>query len=323
MTTHTLCQSLNKALNHLLEANTNAILIGEDIAANGGVFRVTDHLYQKFPNRVINSPISETLLGGLAIGLASQGIRPIVEFQFSGFMYPAFEQIIHHAARMRNRTQSRITCPIIYRAPYGGGIGAPEHHSESPEAYFAHTPGLRVVIPSCPQSGEDLLIQSFDNNDPVIFLEPKRLYQRPFPNKSLGDQPYQLGKANVLVQGNDLTIISWGAMLIDCYEFITKHSIQATLIDLSSIKPIDWKTLTQSISLTGRCVIVQESPLQCSVASYLSGELTHRCFKNLHAPIEVVSGYDTIMPYYQLEQEYIPSDERIEAAIINVLEYPC
>ncbi|HJN37996.1 MAG TPA: transketolase C-terminal domain-containing protein [Gammaproteobacteria bacterium] len=319
----TLAKSLNQSLLDILDQNEKSVLIGEDIAQNGGVFKITENLYQKHPNRVINSPIAETLLGGLAVGLSTQGMLPIIEFQFSGFMYPAMEQIIHHAARMRNRTRGRLTCPIIYRAPFGGGIGAPEHHSESPEAYFAHTPGLRVIIPSCPEAGDSLLKQSAQCQDPVIFLEPKRIYQRLFSSSSPSNKPYTLGKANVWIEGKELTMISWGAMLLDCYELVKQNNIHADLIDLSSIKPIDWPTLIQSIQKTSRCVIVQESPLTCSVGSEIASYLSRHCFSELKAPIEIVSGYDTIMPYYQLEQEYLPSSDRIEQAICNVLEYEC
>lgn len=323
MKNYTLAKSLTKALSELLDSNNKCVLIGEDIAHNGGVFRITDQLYQNYPQRVINSPISEVLLGGLGVGLSTQGMLPIIEFQFSGFMYPAMEQIIHHAARMRNRTRGRLTCPIIYRAPFGGGIGAPEHHSESPEAYFAHTPGLRVLIPSCPDAGSTLLKQASECGDPVIFLEPKRIYQRIFKESNPASSPYTLGKAKHWINGNELTLISWGAMLLDCYELIKSHNIDVDLIDLSSINPIDWATLIASTKRTGRCVIVQESPKSCSVGSEIASHLSHSCFTELHAPIEIVSGYDTVMPYYQLEQDYLPSADRIEQAICNVLEYEC
>jgi 2-oxoisovalerate dehydrogenase E1 component beta subunit len=294
----------------------DVVVLGEDVGVNGGVFRATVGLYEKFGQvRVLDTPLAESMIAGLSIGMSTQGLKPVAEFQFEGFIYPAFNQIVSHAARMRNRTRGRLHCPIVFRAPYGGGIHAPEHHSESPETFFAHVPGLRVIIPSSPAKAYGLLLAAIRDPDPVIFFEPKRIYRKikqivPDHGKAL-----PLDKAFILKPGTDMTLIAWGAIVYEALEAAKKlqaeNNINAEVIDLATIRPIDTETILKSVKKTGHVVIIHEAPKTCGVGAEVSARIIENAFHDLKAPIARVTGFDITMPYAQLEHHNIPSVERI------------
>ena len=325
MPTITIANALNLALAYELTHDPDVLLMGEDIGLNGGVFRITEGLQEKFgKNRVVDSPLAETMLAGMAVGMATQGLKPIIEFQFMGFIYPGLDHILSHASRMRNRTRSRLTCPIVFRAPYGGGIHAPEHHSESTEALFAHMPGLRVVIPSSPARAYGLLLAAIRDPDPVIFLEPKRIYRLQKQTIEDDGKALPLDRAFVIRKGKDVTLISWGAMIhetLQAASALEQSGIQAEVIDLATIKPIDMNTLLDSIEKTQRCVIVHEAAKTCGVGAEIAAQLCEYAFDSLAAPIQRVAGFDTIMPYAKLENAYLPSVKRIIDAVNLTLEY--
>lgn len=324
MTMISLAEAVNQALFYEMQHDPNVILMGEDVGVNGGVFRTTVGLLEKFGGaRVIDTPLAETMLAGTAIGMASQGLKPIVEFQFMGFIYSAVDQMISHAARLRNRTRGRLTCPIVYRAPYGGGIHAPEHHSESTEALFAHMPGIRVVIPSSPSSAYRLLLASIRNPDPVLFLEPKRVYRLGKQEVPDDGKALPLDKCFILREGTDITLVSWGAMIHETLltaKELEKKGLSAEVIDVATLSPIDIDTILYSIEKTGRCVIIHEAARQCGVGAEIAAQISEYAFDFLKAPIQRVTGYDTIMPYYKMEKLYLPSVRRILTAIDNILE---
>lgn len=321
----TLVEAVTQALAYELEHDESVVIFGEDVGKNGGVFRATDQLMQRFgSHRVLDTPISESLIGGMAIGMAAQGLKPIAEFQFMGFIYPAFNQIISHASRLRNRTRGRLTCPLVYRAPYGGGIHAPEHHSESTEALFAHIPGLRVVIPSSPEKAYGLMLASIRNPDPILFLEPKRIYRLHKQEVPDNGKALPLDQCFITHPGSDVTIVSWGAMMHEsslAVQTLQKQGISAELIDLATIKPIDINTIIGSVEKTGRCVIVHEAARTCGVGAEIIAQLNEYAFDCLKAPIQRVTGYDTIMPHYKLEKVYMPNEQRILNAVKTVMEY--
>jgi len=314
----TLVEAVNQALHYEMSHDKEVIVLGEDVGKNGGVFRATVGLYDKFPQRVLDTPLAESMIAGLSIGMSVQGLKPVAEFQFEGFIYPAFNQIISHASRMRNRSRGRMHCPIVFRAPFGGGIHAPEHHSESPEALFAHIPGLRVVIPSSPAKAYGLLLAAIRDPDPVIFFEPKRIYRKikqvvPDHGKAL-----PLDKAFVLKPGQDVTVISWGALVyetLDSAKRLQEENISAEVIDLATIKPIDKQTIFESVRKTGRVVIVHEAIKTCGVGAEIAALISENCFHDLTAPIIRVTGYDIIVPYAQLEQQSMPTVEKITSAV--------
>ena len=313
-----LVEAVNLALAHALTHDDNVVVFGEDVGNNGGVFRATAGLAQRFgANRVFDSPLAESMIAGLAIGMSTQGLKPVAEFQFMGFIYPAMNQIISHAARMRNRTRGRLHCPLVFRAPFGGGIHAPEHHSESTEALFAHIPGLQVIVPSSPKRAYGLLLAAINNPDPVIFLEPSRIY------RSVKQPVIDDGKCFTLREGEDVTLVSWGASVtetLECARQLMEQGISAEVIDLASIKPLDIDSIIASVQKTGRCVIIHEAAKTCGVGAEISALLMEHCFSDLTAPVQRVTGYDTIMPYFQLEKSYLPSVERIKVAVLNTLE---
>lgn len=321
----TLAEAVTQAIAYEMQQDQQVIILGEDIATNGGVFRTTVGLLETFgPKRVVDTPLAESMIAGLAIGMATQGLRPIAEFQFMGFIYPAFDQIISQAARMRSRTRGRLTCPIVFRAPYGGGIHAPEHHSESTEALFAHIPGLRVVIPSSPAKAYGLLLASMRDPDPILFLEPKRIYRLHKQVVSDDGKALPLDRCFVLREGQDVTLISWGAMLhetIQAAEQLAQHNILAEVIDVATISPLDIDTILQSIEKTGHGVIIHEGPRSGGVGADIAAQIQEYAFEYLQAPIQRVTGYDTLMPYYQNEQRYMPTIQRILAAVDSILEY--
>ncbi len=320
----TLVEAVTQALAYELAHDENVVLFGEDVGQNGGVFRATVGLQARFgEHRVFDSPLAESMIAGLAVGMSTQGIKPVAEFQFMGFIYPAMNQIISHAARMRNRTRGRLNCPIVFRAPFGGGIRAPEHHSESTEALFAHIPGLQVVIPSSPKRAYGLLLAAIRNPDPVIFLEPKRIYRLVKQPVEDNGEALPLGTCFTLQQGEDVTLVSWGASMHETLQAsaeLAKEGISCEVIDVASIKPLDIETILNSVQKTGRCVIVHEGAKTCGVGAEIMAQLMEYGLSDLLAPVQRVTGYDVVMPYFQLEKRYIPSIERIKVAVHNVIE---
>lgn len=320
----TLIDAINKALHFAMQHDDHIILLGEDIGKNGGVFRATIGLQEKFTDRVLDTPLAENMLAGIAVGMGACGLKPIVEIQFMGFLYSALDQIISHASRMRYRTRGRLSCPIVIRAPYGCGIHAPEHHSESTEAILAHIPGIRVVIPSSPLKAYGLLLAAIANPDPVIFLEPTRLY-RLFKQEINDDgQALPLDKCFILQSGNDITLISWGAMIHETLAVakeLSNNNISAEVIDVATIKPLDLDTILQSIAKTGRCVIIHEAAQTCGVGAEIAAQIADLGLTNLLAPIKRVTGFDTIVPPYRLEGLYMPSVARILTVVKEVLSY--
>lgn len=321
----TLVEAVTQALAYELEKDPNVVLFGEDIGKNGGVFRATQGLQEKYgEHRVMDSPLAESMIAGLAVGMSVQGLRPVAEFQFMGFIYPAMNQIVCHAARMRNRTRGRLSCPIVFRAPFGGGIRAPEHHSESTEALFAHIPGLQVVIPSSPKRAYGLLLAAIRNPDPVIFLEPKRIYRMVKQDVPDNGEALPIGKCFTLKQGTDITLVSWGASIHEttiAAQKLAEEGISAEVIDVASIKPLDMETILDSVRKTGRCVIVHEAAKTCGVGSEISAQIAEQALLDLQAPVQRVTGYDTTMPYFKLEKHYIPSEKRIIDAVKQTMEY--
>ena len=325
MSEHTLVDAVRLALARAMEEDDAVLVLGEDVGVNGGVFRATEGLQQRFgADRVLDTPLSEALLTGLAVGLGAQGLRPVVEFQFMGFMYPAIDQLVSHAGRLRNRTRGRLSCPIVLRAPYGGGIHAPEHHSESFEAMLAHVPGIRVVIPSSPSRAYGLLLAAIRDPDPVVFLEPKRLY-RAFKEELDDDaQALPLDQCVILRAGADITLVSWGAMLhetLACADALAERGIAAEVIDVSTLRPLDMTTIIDSVQRTGRCVIVQEAPKSCGFGAEIAAGLADEGLTALLAPVRRVAGYDTVMPLPRLEAHYMPDVARILDAAREVLDY--
>lgn len=321
----TLIEAVTKALAYELANDDSVVVLGEDVGVNGGVFRATDGLQKRFgKSRVLDTPLAESMIAGVAIGMATQGLKPVAEFQFSGFIYSAFDQIISHAARMRNRTRGRLTCPLVFRAPYGGGIHAPEHHSESTEALFAHIPGLRVVIPSTPARAYGLLLAAIRDPDPVIFFEPNRIYRWGKQDVPDNGEALPLDRCFILREGTDVTLVSWGASIRETLEAahaLEQQGISAEVIDVATVKPLDINTILESISKTGRCVIIHEAAKTCGIGAEISAELAEKGLMYLHAPIQRVTGYDVTMPYYKLEKLYIPSENRIVKAVHKTLEF--
>ena len=315
-------QAINLALIQEMEKDPRVLLLGEDVGANGGVFRVTEGLQKRFgEKRVVDTPLAESGIIGTAIGLAMGGLRPVPEIQFDGFLGPAYDQICSHAARMRTRTRGAFPVPLTIRIPVGGGIHAPELHSDSPEAIYAHTPGLKVVMPSSPYDAKGLLIASIRDPDPVMFFEPKRIY-RAFREEVPEDEYIlPIGKARTVCEGNELTIVSWGASVVQCMQAIEKSGKDIELIDLRTIYPFDIDAIEESVKKTGRCVVVHEAPLTCGFGAEISARIMERCFLHLEAPVQRVSGFDTIMPYYKLELDYMPDASRIGRAIDDIMAY--
>jgi pyruvate dehydrogenase E1 component beta subunit len=319
----TMVEAINLAQAWELEHDRDVVVLGEDVGANGGVFRATTGLQQRFgAARVFDTPLAEGLIAGAAIGMAAQGLKPVAEIQFMGFVYPAFDQIASHMARLRNRTRGRLTCPVVMRMPHGGGIHAPEHHSESLEALFCHHPGLRVVCPSSPQRAYGLLLAAIRSPDPVMFLEPVRLYR--LSKQEVVDDGRQLpiDRCFHLRAGDDVTLLSWGAMLVDTMkaaEQLAQENIQCEVLDVASLAPLDFATILDSVVKTGRLVIVHEAARNCGVGAEIAATVTEHALYDLRAPVRRVTGYDVIMPLYRLEHDYIPGVERIIDAVRSTL----
>ncbi|MFA5960716.1 MAG: alpha-ketoacid dehydrogenase subunit beta [Tatlockia sp.] len=320
----TLVEAVTQALAYELAADENVVVFGEDVGKNGGVFRATVGLQERFGDtRVFDSPLAESMIAGLAIGMSTQGLKPVAEFQFMGFIYPAMNQIISHAARMRNRTRGRLHCPLVFRAPFGGGIRAPEHHSESTEALFAHIPGLQVVIPSSPKRAYGLLLAAIRNPDPVIFLEPKRIYRLVKQPVEDDGQALPIGKCFTLQEGSDVTLITWGASVHETMQAalaLGKEGISCEVIDVATIKPLDIETILDSVAKTGRAVIVHEAAKTGGFGGEITALLMEHAFSDLLAPVVRVTGYDVVMPYFQLEKHYIPSVKRIIDGVMSIME---
>ncbi len=321
----TLVEAINQALAYEMQADPNVVVLGEDIAKNGGVFRATVGLLDRFgPDRVRDTPLAESMIAGLAIGMAIEGLKPVAEFQFMGFIYPALDQIINHASRIRNRTRGKMSCPVVFRTPYGSGIRAPEHHSESTEAIFAHIPGLRVVIPSSPVRAYGLLLASIRNPDPVIFLEPSRLYRWAKQEVPDNGKALPLDVCFTLRMGDDVTLVTWGSLVketVAAAEKLAKQGIQAEVIDVATIKPLDIETILTSVEKTGRCVIIHEAARTGGVGADISAQLAEKGLLFLKAPVQRVTGYDTVVPYARLEKCYLPTEENIIEAVQQVMEF--
>ncbi len=315
----TLIEAVTQALAFELHNDPNVLVLGEDVGVNGGVFRATAGLQQRFgPERVLDTPLDETTIAGVTVGMAAQGLRPVAEAQFDGFVYPMIDHIVCHAARMRNRTRGRLSCPMVLRVPWGGGIRAPEHHSEANEALFAHIPGLRVVMASSPGRAYGLLLAAIRDPDPVIFFEPKRVYRLYKEDVPDDGEALPLDVCFVLREGKDLTLVSWGAQIKETMEAaveLSKQGIECDVIDVATLKPIDFDTICESVKKTGRCVIVHEACRSGGIGAEIAATLAERSLFDLKAPIKRVTGYDVPIPLFRLEMQYLPSVAKIVAAV--------
>jgi pyruvate dehydrogenase E1 component beta subunit len=321
----TLVEAVNLALARAMSEDDNVVVFGEDVSINGGVFRATVGLQEKFgSDRVMDTPLSETLIGGMAVGMAAQGLKPVAEIQFMGFIYPALDQLISHASRLRTRTRGRLTCPMVLRTPHGGGIHAPEHHSESTETLLIHIPGLRVVIPSSPARVYGLLLASIRDPDPVIFLEPTRIYRLARQEVVDDGEALPLDVCFTLREGTDITLITWGAMVTETLEAadaLAAEGVSAEVIDAATLKPLDMGTILASVEKTGRCVVVHEAARTLGLGAEIGAELAEKGLLFLMAPVKRVTGYDTVMPLPRTEMRYLPSVARILKAAREVLAF--
>jgi pyruvate dehydrogenase E1 component beta subunit len=312
-------EALNSALFNIMKVDENVVILGEDVARDGGVFRVTDNLWKKYPNRVFDTPLAEAGIIGASIGLSINGLKPVAEIQFEGFTFPAFDQLVNHASRIRNRSRGRFTSSFVLRSPFGGGVKALEHHSDSPETYYAHIPGLKLVIPSHPYDAKGLLISSIKDPDPVVFFEPKKIYRS--IKEEVPEKMYEieLGKANILVKGNDLTLITYGAWVKEIVEVVNESKYSIEVIDLRTLKPLDEKAIINSVNKTGRCLIINEAPRFLNYSSEIISIINEKCFKNLKNRVYRVTGFDTVIPMPKHEEYYLPSKARIKHAIEKVM----
>ena len=320
-----LVEAVNMALARAMQEDENVVLLGEDVGANGGVFRATMGLEEKFgKQRVIDTPLAEPLIAGMSVGMSAMGLRPVFEMQFLGFVYSAIDQMISHAARLRNRTRGRLTCPLVLRAPFGGGIHAPEHHSESTEALFAHIPGLRVVIPSSPARAYGLLLAAIRDPDPVVFLEPKRIYRLVKQDVEDNGEALPLDTCFTLREGTDITLVTWGACVhetMQAAEQLDQAGVSAEVIDVATVKPLDMQTILESVEKTGRCVIIHEAARTGGVGSEIAAQLAEKGLMFLLAPVQRVTGYDTVMPLYRTEQHYMIGTSRIVDTVKQTMEF--
>lgn len=313
-------QAINLALREEMERDGNVVLLGEDVGKDGGVFRVSEGLLERFgPERVIDTPISESAIAGAAVGMAAYGLRPVAEIQFMGFIYPAFDQIFSHAARLRTRSRGRFSCPLVVRTPYGAGIKAPELHEESTEAFFCHMPGIKVVVPSGPYTAKGLLLASIRNPDPVVFLEPTRLYRLLREEVPAGDYTVPLGRARIAREGSGVTVLAWGSMLQRTLEAVEGYD--AEVLDLMTLSPFDEEAVCASARKTGRVVIVQEAPLSGGFGAELAATIAEREMLSLRGPIFRVAGPDVPVPLAGLVDHYLPSAARIRRALDEALTY--
>lgn len=324
MTVLTLAQALNRALDEALATHPEVTILGEDVGRTGGVFRITDGLQERYgPDRVVDTPVAESGIVGMAFGMAVGGMRPVAEIQFMGFSYPAYDQIANHVARIRNRSRHRFTAPLVIRIPYGGGIGAAEHHSESMETIYVHTPGLKVVVPSRPTDAKGLLAAAIADPDPVIFLEPIRLYRA--VKEEVPDEAYTvpIGEARVEREGSDVTLVAYGAMMKEtrhAAEVLAEGGVSAEVIDLRTLVPFDAATVLASVEKTGRLVVVHEAPRTLGFGAEVAALVAERALYSLQAPVRRVTGWDTVFPLKKSESYYLPSTERIVAAVEETLQ---
>lgn len=319
----TLIEAITQALAWEMAHNDDVLVLGEDVGVNGGVFRATAGLQQRFgEQRVLDTPLDETTIAGLTVGLAAMRMRPVAEVQFDGFVYPMLDHLICHAARFRTRTRGRLSCPLVLRVPWGGGIRAPEHHSEANEALFTNVPGLRVVMPSSPARAYGLLLAAIRDPDPVIFMEPKRIY-RQFKEVVPDDgEALPLDVCFVLRDGSDVTLVTWGAQVketLEAAEVLASEGISAEVIDVATLKPFDFDTVHESVRKTGRCVIVHEAARTAGFGAEVAAQLAEKAMYDLLAPVVRVTGYDTHIPLFRLEMKYLPSVEKIVAAVKQTL----
>ena len=320
-----LVEAVNMALARAMEEDDSVVVLGEDVGVNGGVFRATVGLLDRFgADRVMDTPLAESLIAGMSIGMAAMGLKPVAEIQFMGFIYSCVDQLVCHASRMRNRTRGRLGCPMVLRAPFGGGIHAPEHHSESTEALFAHIPGLRVVIPSSPSRAYGLLLAAIRDPDPVIFLEPKRIYRLVRQEVPDDGTALPLDVCFTLREGTDLTLVTWGAMVhetLQAADALAQQGVSAEVIDAATLKPLDAGSILASVEKTGRCVIVHEAARTAGMGAEIAARLADEGLLSLMAPVKRVTGYDTIMPLPRGEHHYMPNVNRILRTCRELVEY--
>lgn len=312
------------ALKQEMARDPDVVVLGEDVGMDGGVFRATDGLMKEFgEKRVIDTPLSESGIVGVAIGLALYGLKPVAEIQFEGFLYPALDQIISHVAKIRSRSRGRFHVPLVIRFPYGGGIRAPEHHSDSPEALLVHTPGIKVVTPSTPHDAKGLLTSAIRDPDPVLFMEPKRIYRAIVNDVPEDDYTVPLGQAKIVKEGDDVTLISWGAMMLPSVQAAetVEDKTSVEVIDLRTLSPIDTETIARSVEKTGRAIVVHEAPRTAGLGAEITAIINEKAFLSLEAPIERVTGFDVPFPFYKLENYYLPNAERIVKAIEKVAKF--
>jgi pyruvate dehydrogenase E1 component beta subunit len=325
MASITLIEAINLALKREMERDPAVVVLGEDVGVDGGVFRATLGLIERFgAERVVDTPLAEALIAGMAIGMAVEGLKPVAEFQFAGFAYTAIDQILNHAGRMRHRTQGRLSCPMVLRMPCGAGIHAPEHHSESPEAMFAHIPGIRVVYPSSPRRAYGLLLAAIRDPDPVVFLEPTRLYRLFKEEVTDNGEAAALDVCYTAREGSDLTLVAWGAMVhesLAAADDLAEQGIAAEVLDVATLKPLDMDTILASVARTGRCVIATEAAHTCSFASEIAAGLAEEGLLHLLAPVQRVTGYDVVVPLPRLEHQNMPGKGRIVAAAKKTLAF--
>lgn len=324
MAQRTIVEAVNGGLHHEMERDERVMMMGEDVAVSGGVFRATEGLLEAFGEaRVIDTPLAEAGIVGSAIGLAMTGMRPVCEMQFDAFSYPALDQIISHVSRYRWRSKGRMGMPIVVRMPYGGGVRAPELHEDSPEAYYAHTPGLQVVVPSTPEDAYGLMQSAVRSDDPVIFLEPKKLYRAPKVETPDGDYTVPIGVARTVREGDDITLIAWGAM-VEVAEATADHlaseGVSAQVLDPRTLAPLDEDAIIEAAAKTGKVVIIQEAPRRCSVASEIAALIAERAMYDLEAPVRRVTGFDVPYPYWSVEDWHRPDVDRVVHAARGLLE---
>ena len=321
----TMVEAINSALRHEMNKDPRVLILGEDVGKNGGVFRVTQGLFDTFgESRVMDTPLSESAITGVAIGMAVYGLRPVAEIQFEGFVYAAMEQLANHAGRIRTRSRGRYHCPLVVRLPYGGGIRAPEHHSDSNEAYFVHTPGLKVVVPSTPYEAKGLLIAAIRDPDPVIFMEPKKIYRSLKEEVPEDEYVIPLGEARIVLEGSDITLITWGAMLqptLQAAAMMEKNGTSTEVVDLRTLAPLDTDAIIHSVQKTHRALVIHEAPTTCGVGAEIVARINEKALVHLEAPVERVTGFDTVMPLPKLEKYYLPNAERVVDAVNRIINF--
>ena len=320
----TLVQAVRDGLETEMERDGDVLVMGEDVGVNGGVFRATDGLIEKYgENRVVDTPLAESGIIGTAVGMAAYGLRPVTEIQFLGFIYPGFDQIVSHAARLRTRSRGRYTCPMVIRAPYGGGIEAPEHHSESTEGFFVHQPGLKVVIPSTPADTKGLLASAIRSPDPVVFLEPKLIYRSFREDVPEDEHTVPLGEAAVRREGSDVSVFTYGAMTRPTLEAAERLAgeIDIEVVDLRTLSPLDEETIVESFTKTGRAAVVHEAPKTGGVGAEIATTIQEEALLYQEAPVERITGFDTPFPLYSLEDYYLPEAERVVDGVRDLVEF--